>query len=69
MYTSGRGSNDVYHRESEIFGRVKSLSKHLRDPDKIPDLWVDSPDNHTVREVVKNAVDKKFIRYAIQFHS
>ena len=39
MYTHGKSCNNVGYRDSEVMFRTKSLSRHIRDPDKVENVW------------------------------
>ena len=59
MFTHGNGSNGHLHRESEIMWRVKSLSSHIRDPDKVPNLWKDIIEDDHTRTTLKKNITKE----------
>ena len=59
MYTHGKGCNNKALRDSEIMFRTKSLTKHLRDPDKIENLWNESPQHDRTRSTKMEPINKE----------
>lgn len=59
MYTHGRSVNGVEYRDSELMSRTKSLSRHLRDPDKVDNVWTESPRRESTRTKLKEPVTQE----------